>query len=208
MFQVKRNGKVTLLGFALAVLIATAVAAVPGIFSSVNSTNGYKVSGAAGSSGQVLCSNGTYYNTACDLFYQTVESDGTGQTQRSALNFSSDFTVSDSSSPSRTTIALANPSTAHQILAVWSGSSCTLVDNGGGGSYCDATTVSWGSTISGTYYWSCSVGILPLSPSDGKRGSLTFNSVSQSSTDFTYFLNSPYADGRTLQVPMSCFAFN
>ena len=33
----------------------------------VNSVSGYEVNGAAGSSGQGLCSNGTYYNTPCNV---------------------------------------------------------------------------------------------------------------------------------------------
>lgn len=85
-FQVKREGKLTLLGLGLAVLIATAIAAVPGIFSYVNSTNGYKVAGAAGSNGQVLGSNGTYYNTPVSLYNQLIESSGSALTKEPTLN--------------------------------------------------------------------------------------------------------------------------
>lgn len=42
------------------------------------------------------------------LYYQTIQSNTSDQTQRSKLNFSTDFSVSDSSSPSRTTVALAS----------------------------------------------------------------------------------------------------
>ena len=67
MFQVKRAGKITLLGLGLACLIATAIAAVPGLFSSVDSTAGYTVAGAAGASGYALCSDGSHYDLACPI---------------------------------------------------------------------------------------------------------------------------------------------
>lgn len=41
-------------------------------------------------------------------FYQTVQANGSDQTQRAKLNFSTTFALTDSSSPSRTNIALAN----------------------------------------------------------------------------------------------------
>lgn len=43
------------------------LAAVPGIFSFVNSTNGYQVNGSVGSPGQALCSDGTYYSLPCSV---------------------------------------------------------------------------------------------------------------------------------------------
>lgn len=78
--------KPVFLALGLAILIATAIAAVPGIFSSVNSTNGYKVNGSAGSSGQALCSDGTYFKTPCSLFNQLIEQSGSAMTQRQTLN--------------------------------------------------------------------------------------------------------------------------
>lgn len=45
--------------------VAVAIAAVPGIFTTVNATTGYLLNGSGGSAGQVLCSDGTYYDTPC-----------------------------------------------------------------------------------------------------------------------------------------------
>jgi hypothetical protein len=61
----KRDWKTVLLTLAICVGLATTIAAVPGIFSSVNSTNGYQVNGSAGTGGQALCSDGVYYDTPC-----------------------------------------------------------------------------------------------------------------------------------------------
>lgn len=55
-------------------------------------------------------SNGT-------LFYQTVQSNGTDQTQRSKLNFASTFTLTDSSSPSRTSVDVASGGITASMLA-------------------------------------------------------------------------------------------
>lgn len=54
--------------FLLAVCIGSALGAgVNGIFTTVNSINGYKLNGSAGTSGQVLCSDGTYFDTPCTV---------------------------------------------------------------------------------------------------------------------------------------------
>jgi hypothetical protein len=96
----------------LALAAITMAAGVNGVFNSVNSALGYKVAGGAGTTGQALCSNGTIFNTACPipgaatLYYQTVDSAGVAQTQRSALDFGSEFTLSDSASPSKTSVGL------------------------------------------------------------------------------------------------------
>jgi hypothetical protein len=63
----KRDLKTVLLTLAIVVGIATTIAAVPGIFSSVNSTSGYQVNSAAGSAGQALCSDGTFYDLPCSV---------------------------------------------------------------------------------------------------------------------------------------------
>lgn len=55
------------LGFGLALFCALAIAAVPGIFSHVNSNTGYQVNGTAGLSGYALCSDGTNYVNACAI---------------------------------------------------------------------------------------------------------------------------------------------
>lgn len=89
--------------------------------SKVNAANGYLYNGGTGvTTGQCLVagsdSNHTFTPQSCvnpaSVFYQTVDANGTAQTQRSALNFNSSFALSDSASPSRTTVALANIGTA------------------------------------------------------------------------------------------------
>jgi hypothetical protein len=78
----------------------------------INAAGGYLVNGSAGTSGQGLCSNGTALASFCtflttaSLFYQTVDSNGTPQTQRPTLNFTSRFATSDSASPAQTTVDL------------------------------------------------------------------------------------------------------
>lgn len=52
---------------AIALLGACLGAGISGIFTQVNSTNGYQVNGAAGITGQALCSNGTYFATPCTV---------------------------------------------------------------------------------------------------------------------------------------------
>jgi hypothetical protein len=88
----------------------------------INATTGFEVAGGAGANGYALCSNGTVFNTACAVysatnpppaaFYQTVYANTVAQTQRYGLNFTTNFTLSDSSSPSETTVDLAAAGTA------------------------------------------------------------------------------------------------
>lgn len=73
-----RKAKLTILGCALAMLVATAIAAVPGIFSTVNVSTGYQMNGAAGTNGQVLCSDGTYFDTPCSVVKPGQYSGGSG----------------------------------------------------------------------------------------------------------------------------------
>jgi hypothetical protein len=96
----------------LALLAASSVAAfaqIPLIGSTVNATVGYEIGGTAPST-HTLCGNGANYVdsatpcTSTTLFYQTVDANGTAQTQRPVLNFSSFFTLTDSSSPARSTV--------------------------------------------------------------------------------------------------------
>lgn len=81
----------------------------------VNVNTGYLVNGAAGSSGQCLASDGSYFDTPVNcltaapaVFYQTVDANGAAQTQRPTLNFSPRFALTDSASPAETTADLAS----------------------------------------------------------------------------------------------------
>lgn len=68
----KRETKLGIATLAMIVVVLTTIAAVPGIFSSVNSTSGYQVNGSAGSSGQTLCSDGVYFSTPCSVGIGTI----------------------------------------------------------------------------------------------------------------------------------------
>lgn len=63
--KIKRETKLMFATLAGIVAVCTMIAAVPGIFSSVDSTNGYTINGSAGFGGQALCSDGAHYNTPC-----------------------------------------------------------------------------------------------------------------------------------------------
>lgn len=53
-----------------------------------------------------------YIPSSTTIFYQTIDANGTAQTQRPSLNFSGEFAETDSSSPARTNIALATTGVA------------------------------------------------------------------------------------------------
>jgi hypothetical protein len=77
------------MGIAIVAVCALALAAVPGFFSTVNVTTGFTVAGGAGTAGQALCSDGTYYDTPCGggaVYYQTIDVAGTPQAQAPTLN--------------------------------------------------------------------------------------------------------------------------
>jgi hypothetical protein len=63
-------------------MVAALAAGVTGEFTQVTSMNGYQVAGAAGASGQALCSNGTYYAAPCTLTGGTI----TGVTANAPLS--------------------------------------------------------------------------------------------------------------------------
>lgn len=144
-----------------------------------------------------------YIPSSTTIFYQTIEANGTAQTQRAATNYSSDFTVTDSTSPARTNVALANTTvTANtyacpasltinsrgQATSVTAGTcptatvvarvnftSCTLIHIGDTEQNCTGTQ-SWGTTISGTYSMSCIIGV----PSFTTGGSSDTTGLTQS----------------------------
>lgn len=90
---------------------------------SINAVGGFVYNGGVGvTAGQCLSANSDPYHTfnvpvTCGgtfptLYYQTVEANGTAQTQRPVLNYSANFTLNDSSSPARTTVDLSAVGTA------------------------------------------------------------------------------------------------
>ena len=103
----------------------------------------------------------------------------------------------------------AAPATG-QVVAEWQGTSCTFGDGGDSGSACQATQ-SWGTTISGSYnYWCQPSYVSAVSCGNLEScSSITFNTVSQSSTDFTYIVTQRgLNNARTHTVQLDCWATN
>lgn len=116
----------------------------------VSAGQGFLVNGAAGTTGQALCSDGTYLDQFCTfltslptLYYQTVALNGTAMTQRGELNFNSYFLLTDNG-PTSTNVApkiagtdaylatAAGPSTLNYFACgdslggtQWSSTACT-----------------------------------------------------------------------------------
>lgn len=94
-----------------------------GLDAIVNAKGGYLINGASGTTNQAPCSDGmavdqfcTFLTSIGSIYYQTVDLNGTAQTQRPALNFSPYFTAADSSSPARTTIGLETTGTGSKVV--------------------------------------------------------------------------------------------
>jgi hypothetical protein len=78
----------------------------------INTNLGYLVGGGAGSSGQCLVSNGTYFGpgscgTLPSLYYQDVQSNGAILAQQPLLNFTPRFTAVNNAGATRTDVDLA-----------------------------------------------------------------------------------------------------
>ena len=105
-----KNNKVLICAISVCALILCMAAGVNGIFNSVTSTHGYMVGGSAGSSGQTICSDGTYFDTPCSLYYQMIQEIATPLAQQPVLNF--DGTVVASAGSGKTNIGLPNVGTS------------------------------------------------------------------------------------------------
>jgi hypothetical protein len=102
--------------------------------------------------------------------------------------------------------------TSHTVVGFWQGTSCTFVDDGATASACVGTQ-SWGTTLPSTYYYWCQPDIVAdLYPAScGNLGDCTgvsFNRISQTTTDFTYALAQRLANPRGHSVQMTCWATN
>jgi hypothetical protein len=78
----------------------------------INSSGGYLFNGGAGSTGQCLVSNGTYFGpgscgTLPAIFYQVVQSNGTLFAQQPQINFSARFSLANDVPSTRTDVDLA-----------------------------------------------------------------------------------------------------
>ena len=94
------------------------------------------------------------------------------------------------------------------ILARWSGTSCTMADDGQSGAGCEATQ-SWGVTLPSTYYWYCSAHSWSPGSTVGDRGGIVVNTISATTTTFTYNLDDrTLTDQRGSTTGMDCWATN
>ena len=139
-----------------------------GLGGAINANTGYLYNGAAASD-HVLLGNGSYYvdsatipysilSGAPTLYYQTTAANGSAQTHRPTLNFSSRFTLTDSASPAETTVApVTTGSEADLVTAAAAGTTNHCVkwlSTGGIGDYgasCAAFTTSRTCVTAGCY---------------------------------------------------------
>lgn len=162
--KLKRDGKITLLAFALIALVVTAVAAVPGIFSTVNATTGYLLNGSGGLLGQALCSDATYYDTPCNV-YQTIAANGTTVTQRPTLNLISGTSASvacvDNSGANRTDCTVSGTTSA--VDYYWTAAGCSTAT--GQPVHCTTTTTLPGNMPDASYQIFCQANVQTFSGS-------------------------------------------
>lgn len=240
----RRNIVWGVLSLALLALMgsACALAQAPVIGSTVNATVGYQLGGNAPAT-HTLCGNGTVYvdsatpcTTAATVFYQTVESNGSAETQRPAWNYSAFFTLTDSASPARTNVdaahvgaagACAHPSSitldvygrttactagTAVVVATANFTSCAFVSAGSTDQNCVGVGT-WSSTIAGSYSVSCIIGV----PFAGPSGTADSSGLTQTTwglsgasplgtTSFNYYIANQHSAAVGLTVTMSCIA--
>jgi hypothetical protein len=101
-------------------------------------------------------------------------------------------------------VAVTFPSSP--IIARITFTSCTVADDGNAGEGCEATQ-SWGTTLPATYYMWCQVGTWSGGGTIGNRGGFAINISSQSTTDFSYNIDSRQDAGRGIAaLATTCWA--
>jgi hypothetical protein len=97
---------------------------------------------------------------------------------------------------------------SHSIVALWNGSSGTLVDSGNGGSAYQSGATAWGTTIIGTYYVQCSTTGWPSGGYVGDVVGWSATGKAIDGTTFSYGVNGAeinHARGYTLPS-VTCIA--
>ena len=96
----------------------------------------------------------------------------------------------------------------HSIVALWTGASGTLVDDNEGGSGYESGAVSWGTTITGTYYVDCFTTGWTMGSTLGRKIVATTVGIPIDGTTFTYGVDIPtISAGRGNTIPsVTCMA--
>ncbi len=139
-----------------------------------------------------------------------TDNQGNGaKTQHSTGSATTDHLVKFDANGNTVDAGIPAPTSSVGILARWSGSSCTIGDDGTGGSGSQCTQ-GWGSTIAGTYYIMCqpTYDAAASCSNLGNCSALLVDIVSQTSTDFTYTVNTRTNTSRTHTIPITCWATN
>jgi hypothetical protein len=127
----------------------------------INASGGFIFNGGTGvTPGQCLAADTDPFHTfrvtvPCvgsipTVFYQTVDANGTPRTQRNVLNFSSNFVVTDSSSPAQTNVDLVHIGTAGTYVSPSSitfdafGRETAVTPSSAVNTTCTGTTPPWG----------------------------------------------------------------
>jgi hypothetical protein len=203
------TGPVTASGPGSAVSIITPTGVSAGSYTNMNCT--------VNAAGQLTsCVNGSVFSAGHDL-------SGTLSSQTvvglEGVPFCSGYTPVNADFVQYTTGGTPNPCYGHAavvssnaIIAKVSFTSCTFADDGATASACVGTQ-SWGTTLPSTYYYWCQPDIV-ASLYPGSCGNLgdcvgvSFNRISQTTTDFTYAIAQRLANPRGNTVNITCWATN
>jgi hypothetical protein len=139
--------------------------------------------------GYGITANGTEY---CNpLYYQALGANGVGQTPRSQINFSSNFALTDSASPSRTNVDLASTITSNTSGNAATATTATTAGSlNGSVTNCGAGGFAYGISANGNALCNTTIKILPITISSGGAGICTTpDGTSYGQCSQTYYLS-------------------
>lgn len=148
------------------------------------------------SNGQFLQYNGTNWvnTTSFVAYYQTMKANGTSQTQRSFLNFSAAFTLSDSSVNDWTLVTIANNGVTYGMMQATTGGNVLLGNSTGSSGAISEQTVSNSLNLSG--------GVLDINFVINKQTVQNYDAVVGDITGTTYiFMAGVFSSARSVVLP-------